>query len=132
MLFKKYQDFFGNYRIDENVQQAKNYLKKMALTTKKEKSGDQNVSLTPEEQRKAESDPNFLKIKELLNDNPGYVYAFTKFFYDEEVPFDELKQMYDRIKENKSVISNLPMTVDKYADVVPSNDDHRKGFESLS
>ena len=67
----------------------------------------------------------------MLKDNPGYVYTFTKFFFEEEVPLEELKTMYERIRENKAFISTLPMPVEKYADVVPSDTDKRKGFERL-
>ncbi len=131
MLFKKYQEFLGNFRIDENVQQAKIYLKKKALAEKKGKTKKEDERLTPEEIRKAETDPNFLKIKELLRDNPGYVFPFVKFFFEEDVPFDSLKNIYDKIKEYRSVIHTLPMTIDKYAEIVPTGEDPRKGFEVL-
>ena len=131
MLFKNYQDFIGSFKINENVQQAKTWLKKRALTIKKEKSKKEDEQLSPEEIRRAENDPNFLKIKDLLKDSPGYVFTFTKFFFDEDVPFEELVNMYNKIKEYRQFISTLPMPVDKYADVVPDSKDSRKGFERL-
>lgn len=131
MIFKKYQQFLGDFRIDENVQQAKIYLKKKALEVKKAKSNNDKEILNPDEQRRAENNPYFLKIKDLLRDNPGYVYAFTKFFFEEEVPMESLSEVYNDIKEYRSVIHNLPMTIDRYPDVVPDKADSRKGFERL-
>jgi Ankyrin repeats (3 copies) len=131
MLFKNYQEFIGSFKIDENVQQAKTFLKKRALAAKKEKTKKEDEQLTPEEIRRAENNPDFLKIKDLLKDNPGYVYPFTRFFFEEGVPFEELVNMFNKIKEYKQFISTLPMPVEKYADVVPDNNDKRKGFERL-
>jgi hypothetical protein len=130
MLFKNYQEFIGSFRIDENVQQAKIYLKKRALADKKLKTKKEDETLTPEEIRRVENNPEFIKIRDMLRDNPGHVFAFTKFFFDEGVPFDDLKEMYDKIKEYRSVIGNLPMPVDKYADLEVGKDG-RKGFEVL-
>lgn len=134
MLFTSYKEFIGENLINENVQQAKLFLVKRALAQKKESpksKNDDSVELTPEEKRKAENDPNFLKIKNLLNDNPGYVFAFTKFFFEENVPFEELEEVYGKIKEYRSVLSSLPMSVDRYALVVPDKTDSRSGFERL-
>lgn len=130
MLFKNYQDFIGNFRVDENVQQAKIYLKKKALADKKIRTKKEDETLTTEESRRAESNPDFIKIRDMLRDNPGYVYTFTKFFFEYEVPFEELKDMYDKIKEYRSVISTLPMTIDKYAELEVGKDG-RNGFEVL-
>jgi len=131
MLFKNYQEFIGSFKIDENVQQAKTFLKKRALAAKKEKTKKEDEQLTPDEIRRAENNPDFLKIKDLLKDSPGYVYPFTRFFFEEGVPFEELVNMFNKIKEYKQFISTLPMPVEKYADVVPDNNDKRKGFERL-
>ena len=125
-----FKNFSENNSINENVQQAKIFLKKRLLASKKSKTG-KDETLTPEEQRRAENNPDFLKIKEMLRDNPGYVYSFTKFFFEEEVPFDELKAMYAKIKENRAVINTLPMRVEEYADIEPTSSDQRKGFERL-
>lgn len=133
MIFTNYQNFLGELRIDENVQQAKVYLKKRALADKKSKTKkeDDTLTLTPEESRRAENNADFIKIRDLLRDNPGYVFTFVKFFFEEEVPFEELKAVYDKIKEYRSVIHTLPMEITKYTDVVPTKADPRKGFERL-
>lgn len=131
MIFKKYQEFVGSDSLNENVQQAKNYLKKLALSAKKQKSKDEEAKLTPEEEKKIENNPNFLKIKDLLKDSPGYTYPFVKFFYDENVPLPELESLFKKIKEYKQFINSLPMSIDKYAEIKPTADDERKGFERL-
>jgi len=128
MLIKEYNNFF-NTRLNENVQAAKNYMKNLYLSQKKKK--DDSATLSPEEARRAENNADFLKIKDMLRDNPGYTYTFTKFFFDEKVAIDELKQAYDKLKEYRQSINQLSMTIDKYGDVVPTNEDPRKGFEIL-
>ena len=131
MLFKNYQEFASNFKIDENVQQAKIWMKKRALADKRTKTKKEDATLSPEEVRKVETNPEFIKIRDMLRDNPGYVYAFTRFFFEEEVPFDDLKDMYAKIKEHRAVISTLPMPVERYADITPDDKDKRKGFERL-
>ena len=131
MRMINFKNFSATDSVNENVQQAKIFLKKRFLAAKKSKTGKEDETLTPEEQRRAETNPEFLKIKEMLRDNPGYVYAFTKFFFEEEVPFEELKAMYAKIKKNRAVINTLPMRVEEYADIEATSSDQRKGFERL-
>lgn len=130
MLIRDYNRFFDT-RLNENVQAAKNFMKNLYLSKKREKSKDEKVTLSPEEIRRAENNQDFLKIKEMLRDNPGYTYTFTKFFFDEQVAMPELEQAYHKLKELRQSLNQLSMPVDKYADVVPSNEDPRKGFEIL-
>jgi hypothetical protein len=104
-------------------------MKNLYLSQKKKK--DDNATLSPEESRRAENNADFLKIKDMLRDNPGYTYTFTKFFFDEKVAIDELKQAYDKLKEYRQSINQLSMTIDKYGDVKPTDEDPRKGFERL-
>lgn len=135
MILVNYKDFIGTSRIDENVQQAKNFLKSRALADKKSKvkkeEEKEKVSLTPDEIRRAETDPTFIKIRDMLRDNPGYVYTFVKFNVEDGVPFEELLSTYNDIKEYRAVLHNLPMTVDKYSNIVPDKSDSRNGFERL-
>ena len=80
MINKKYFDFKDS--LNENIQQAKVYLKNLALKKKKEAAGetDQPVGLSAEEVRAAETNPMFTKIKDMCRDNPGYTFLFTKIF----------------------------------------------------
>jgi hypothetical protein len=128
MLIKEYNKFLDT-RLNENVQAAKTYLKNLALVKKKAK--DEKATLTPEEVRRAENNPEFLKIKEMLRDNPGYTYLFTKFFFDEGVEMTELEQVYSKLKELRQSLNLLSMPIEKFGDVKPSDEDPRKGFERL-
>lgn len=62
MLFKNYQEFASNFKIDENVQQAKIWMKKRALADKRTKTKKEDATLSPEEVRKVETNPEFVKI----------------------------------------------------------------------
>ena len=57
------------------------------------------VKLTDEEVRTIERDPDFIKVRELLKDNPGWTYIFVYFYFVEGVPMDELKDIYDKLIE---------------------------------
>jgi len=139
MIQKKYSDFISSYRlddrIDENVANAKNYLRNRALAKKKEKlGGDPKIKLTPEEIQMAERDRDFAKIRELCNDSPGNTFAFTKFFFEEEIPLEGeggLREMYNKLKELKQKGIQLPKNIDFYANVVSTDEDPRRGFEVL-
>ena len=125
-MIKRFLDFKQSYngqRLDENINQAKTFLRNKALRDKKEKLGSkegENVGLTSEEMRKADNDPNFQVIKSMLRDNEGLVYTFTKFFFEdlaelsEEDRFSDLKNLVDRLKRLRSSLSNLPMPIDRY------------------
>ena len=74
-MLTNYFDFKDS--LNENVQQAKTFMKNRALKAKKTemgepKEGEPPVGLSAQEVRQAENDPQFMKIKELLRDNPGY------------------------------------------------------------
>ena len=123
MVQKKYFDFVEN--LNENVQQAKVYLKNLALKNKKQSAGEgESVTLSPEEVRAAETNPNFVKIKELCREVPGYTFLFTKIFFEEleqnqdytdTEKFDTLKNLFDRIKSLGNLVKDLPMPLDRYA-----------------
>jgi len=138
MILKKYQSFKQEFLV-ENVQNAKAYLRNRALKAKfgdKLKTGPAakegpRMTLTENEIREAESNRDFIKIRDLLRDNPGYTFAFTKFFFEEGTPFTELQEMYIKLKDYREFINQLPMSIESYANVVPSDDDNRKGFERL-
>jgi hypothetical protein len=64
MINKRYFDFKES--LNENVQQAKVYLKNLALKKKKEAAGETEgpVGLSADEVRAAETNPSFVKIKD--------------------------------------------------------------------
>jgi len=141
MLQKKYFDFKDS--LNENVQQAKVYLKNLAFKKKKAEAGetDQPVSLSADEVRAAETNPNFLKIKNLCKDVPGYTFLFTKIFFEELDPnqdysdqekFLELQSLFDRVKSLGTMVKDLPMALDRYASIKPTDDDQRPISERIS
>jgi ankyrin repeat protein len=107
--------------LNENIQRAKVYLKKRALRKKESESEDtdQPVGLSADEVRVIENDPSFQEIKRICRDVPGWVYLFTKIFYEDyEGDVDRLKELEDFYKEIKSygnLIKNLPQPLENYA-----------------
>lgn len=136
MIQKKYFDFKDS--LNENVQQAKVYLKNLALKKKKEASGetDQPIGLSVDEVRLAETNPNFVKIKDMCRDNPGYTYLFTKIFFEEYQEdtdrFEELQNFYNQIKALGNSVKDLPMPLDRYAAIKPTPGDHRPISERIA
>jgi hypothetical protein len=61
-----------------------------------------------------ENDGDFIQIKELLKNNPGYIFAFTKFRYKEQIKIEDLKYLYNLIKQLGRKIGELPQQIDKY------------------
>ena len=135
MINKKYFDFKDS--LNENVQQAKVYLKNLALKKKKEAVGetDQPVGLSAEEVRAAETNPMFIKIKDMCRDNPGYTYLFTKIFFEEYKEDDErlvdLQNLYNEIKGLGNLVKELPMPIDRYAAIKPTPEDERPISERI-
>jgi ankyrin repeat protein len=135
MIQKKYFDFKDS--LNENVQQAKVYLKNLALKKKKEASGetDQPVGLSADEVRAAETNPNFIKIKDMCRENPGYTYLFTKIFYEEYKEdtdrFEDLQNLYNEIKGLGNLVKELPMPIDRYAAIKPTDEDQRPISERI-
>ena len=108
-MIKRYNDFVrgrlnesSEYLIYENIDSAKTFLKKKYLEEKRSRAqgvDPKTIGLTPAEQRIAESDPNFQRIRQMIGKNLHYAYGFVKFFYDdlsdqpEEIRFEELSTL---------------------------------------
>lgn len=45
-----------------------------------------------------ETDPNFLKLRELLKNNLGYTGKFTEWMFLQKIDFNRLENLYNRIK----------------------------------
>lgn len=131
-MLTKYNDF--KFNVNENVQQAKAYLKNRALKLKREKdpgTPEKPTGLSPQEVKSAENNPDFLKIKDLVKENPGYTYLFTKFFFEEQVPLDALKDLFRTINSSKQLLGNLPMEITRYAALKATDEDQRGAYERL-
>ena len=81
MMFTKYNDF--KFSLNENVQQGKDYMKKLYLNRKKAYAPEgEKVGLDGQEQRLAETDDAFKQVKDIVAKEPGWTWLFTKFFFD--------------------------------------------------
>ena len=142
MITTRYFDFKNN--LNENVQQAKTFMKNRALRLKKAelgepKEGEQPIGLDAREVREAENDKNFLKIKDFCKDNPGYTYVFTKFFFEDLAELEENQRfedlftgknsLYNQIKELRQSLSQLPMPIDRYCSNASIEEEKRKSQE---
>jgi len=85
------------------------------------------MKLTDEQVRNLERDPEFLKIRELLGSNLGYVYPFTYFYYVENIPFKDLEDAYKKLTTLKDLLPKMPKKFD--ANFIDVNS--KKNFETL-
>lgn len=94
--------------INENIQAAKAYLTKIAAESPefKRMEGEGADPL---------KHPDYLKILNLLEDKPGYVYAFVRFRFEHKATMAQLEEIYHKIKENPGAIAQLPMTIEEYS-----------------
>lgn len=123
MRLKKFGDFNAKPTpINEDIKQAKAFLRKRLIVDGNKPSD--------EEVQAAENDPDFLKIKKMLDKHPGYVYAFTKFFFADNVPLKELEVAYRRLQSYKNSKNIKPIS--DYAKIIPSESDPRSGFECMT
>jgi hypothetical protein len=120
MILNKYSKFKS---LNENVQQAKVYMKNRYLANKRNTLKSSNpdttddqikgIGLDAREQRAAETDPLFQKIKNTITSNDNYTFLMTKIFFedmngdDEQLP--ELDSLYKEIKSG-----GLPRNIEMY------------------
>ena len=126
MILKRFTDFRSTHlgqQLNENVQQAKTYIRNLALKAKKEKTPakeGETVGLTSEELRKADNNPSFQKVLAIVKDSQALAYVFTKMYYedlsqlDEEERLTELRGLLEKLKRHRTSLNNLPMPVERY------------------
>lgn len=118
-IFNRYSDFVKNMgsglnestyfqMINENVDQAKTYMKNRALAIKRERSGAEDpktIGLTPQEQRMAENNPEFKKVRDLCSQDLPLVFTFTKFYFEDlselepNLRMEELRSLLQKLKD---------------------------------
>lgn len=59
-----------------------------------------------------ERDPEFLKIREILKDNIGWLYNFTYMYYVEMTTIEEIQSMYNNMVEYRDLLNHLPKKFD--------------------
>lgn len=76
------------------------------------KSKIRELKLSDEQVRQLERDPEFLKLRELLADNIGYLYNFTYMYFVEMTPIEEVQRLYNKLLEYKDLLNKLPKKFD--------------------
>jgi hypothetical protein len=95
--------------LNENVKAAKRELvKRYAEKNKIEE-------ITPEIEQRAVDNKSYNKIREIVKGNDGYVYAFLLFHLDHGATFNQLEDLYKRIRDNSGSLNSLPMTIEEYS-----------------
>jgi hypothetical protein len=115
-----------SYFTDEQQQQIKQKLRE--------------IKISDQELKNLEKDEGFVKLRELLKDNLGYLYNFTYMYYVEMVPISEIEDMYKKLIEYKQILDKLAEIpeVGKKFDVnfinpnIPNTEEHRTNSEILA
>jgi len=101
------------------------------------KSKMNEIRLSDDEVRNIERDDEFLKIREVLNSNPGYLYPFVYMYYVEKTPLDEIESLYKEVLEQKPILDRLESEIGKKFDInfidttLPNESEHRTNSELL-
>lgn len=175
MKLKRYNNFIGLEKLNENLDKSRKFLKERFLLNKvasqlgfidnelqyKIKDGQKKTivmsDFTPEQQqeiksklretrlsddeiRNIEKDPEFVKLKELLEQNMGFLYNFVYMYFVEMTPFNEIENLYKEILEYKPILDRLAdiREVGKKFDAnfidtsIPNSKEHRTNSEILA
>lgn len=111
--------------VTENREAANAFMKRMYASRSKRGPND----LSQEEIQKALSNPDYLKILEIVKDHPGYTSAFVKFHFLQGIGLADLKNLNKTLTDKKLIIQQLTTPVEKYASTKEING--VSGFEAL-
>ena len=70
------------------------------------------LKISDEQVRQLERDPEFLKLRELLDDNIGYLYNFTYMYFVEMTPIEEIQRLYNKLLKYRDLSNKLPKKFD--------------------
>jgi hypothetical protein len=105
------ESFNGWKRADrlltENVQAAKQYMLKRFAQAK----GMEVSQITPEDQARIFANEEYRKVLQLAQPLPGFTAAFVKFKFDHRVSIEQLKTLFDKIKEHSQFLGELSMPI---------------------
>ena len=93
--------------LNENIKAAKREL------VKRYAEKNRIEEITPEIEKKATDNKSYNRIREIVKGNDGYVYAFLLFYLDHEASFNDLEELYSKIKDNAGSLNSLPMTIEE-------------------
>lgn len=80
------------------------------------------MKISEDEIQQIERDPEFLKLREILKDNIGYLYNFTYMYYVEDIPLEEVERLYAKILKYRDLLNNLPKKFDaQFIDTTKKN-----------
>jgi hypothetical protein len=146
--FSHLLDYSKYLSLNENIQNAKTFLQGLADEAYKKKRTQITREAQPETPKEeidaklqvakekiqdfyfgAKSD--FEALKKLLHKNPGYVSAFIKFRFLQQVRMEDLVAMYETLSNMRDAIKELPKSLDTYADSVQGEEHTISGFEEL-
>ena len=65
------------------------------------------TKLSDEQIRGLERDPEFLKLRELLKDNIGFLYNFVYMYFVEMTPYNEIEALYKDVLELRPLLDKL-------------------------
>jgi hypothetical protein len=98
------------------------------------------LKISDEEVRSIERDPEFIKLKEMIQANIGFLYNFVYMYYVEMTPLNEIEAMYKDVIEYKSLMDRFKTMPEigrkfdiNFIDInLPSEKDHRTNAEILA
>jgi len=70
------------------------------------------VRVSDEQVRELEKNPDFIKLRELLQPNIGYLYNFVYMFFVEGIPYEEVERLYALLIEYKDLLERLSKKFD--------------------
>ena len=61
-----------------------------------------------------ETDATFVELKKMLKNNVGYMFMFTYFAYVENIQMYALKNLFEKLKDSKNILGDLPKPAANY------------------
>jgi len=146
--FSHLLDYSKYLSLNENIQNAKTFLQGLVDEAYKKKRTQITREAQPEtpkdetdaklqvEKEKIQdfyfgAKSDFEGIKRLLHKNPGYVSAFIKFRFLQQVRMEDLVAMYETLSNMRDAIKELSKPLDEYADIIKGEEHTISGFEEL-
>ncbi len=93
-----------------------------------------DVRLTDDQVRNLERNEEFVKLRELLQPNIGYLYNFVYMYFVEGISYEEIERLYALLIEHKDVLERLPKKFDiNFIDEsIPNETNNHTNAEILS
>ena len=93
-----------------------------------------DVRLTDEQVRNLERNEEFVKLRDLLQPNIGYLYNFVYMYFIEGVSYEEVERLYGLLIEYKDLLDKLPKKFDiNFIDEsIPNSSNNHTNAEILS